>query len=169
MKCIVSSIFHTLLGPNSRRLRVEYLRYDVRRSYPTVRRSTISSSISSQELTDFCVDVSPPLLTHWQNCVRIHVSLVSAATRSLAIVGDLFVLLATWVKTYKLSEEARKANIRTSISQLLIRDGPSFIFHSYMPAFIHNRFTRINILRVRLISSDPASKNSAMLKLMVSY
>ena len=39
------------------------------------------------------------------------------------IATDLLVVAITWIRTYKLSKLAASANIKTSLSSLLLRDG----------------------------------------------
>lgn len=39
------------------------------------------------------------------------------------IVGDMFVLVVTWMKTAKSYREARRLNIEAPLSTMLIRDG----------------------------------------------
>ena len=49
--------------------------------------------------------------------------LVSLSTRLSVVLSDVLLLVATWWKTAGTRREARKAQIRTPLMTLLIRDG----------------------------------------------
>lgn len=48
---------------------------------------------------------------------------VLISTRTSVILTDVFVLLITWYKTYGIKKTVAEANIRISLSSLLLRDG----------------------------------------------
>ncbi len=52
--------------------------------------------------------------------------LVSLATRTAVIVGDVLVLVITWTKTAQAYREARRMKIRAPLATILFRDGAEY-------------------------------------------
>ena len=55
--------------------------------------------------------------------VRYSLHLVSLTTRIVVIIGDVLVLLVTWLKTVQSYRESRRLGVKAPLATLMFRDG----------------------------------------------
>lgn len=86
--------------------------------------------ILSSELC--CIDVSDHLRAPLGD---ISFLIVLILTRASAILGDAIVIGVTWFKTFRGWRAAVDANMRVSLSEMVLRDGEQKICCARMPSF----------------------------------
>ncbi len=82
-------------------------------------------------------------------CIDIEGLTVSLVTRISVIIGDVLVLVVTWLKTAQAYKEARLLNIKAPLVTMLFRDGAIAQPICCNTLFTDSVMNRDNLLHVR--------------------